>query len=35
MQLVEKGKISLTDTLSSILGFEIRNPYHPNRQITL
>jgi len=35
MQLVEKGKISLTDDLSSIFGFQIRNPYHPNVPITL
>jgi D-alanyl-D-alanine carboxypeptidase len=35
MQLVEKGLLNLNDTLSSILGFEIKNPYYPDVPITV
>lgn len=35
MQLVEKGKLSINDDISDILGFTIRNPYYPNDPITV
>lgn len=35
LQLVEKGKISLDDEVSSLIGFPIRNPKFPDRVITL
>ena len=35
MQLVEKGIISLDDDVSELIGFQIRNPYHPEVPITL
>ncbi|MCO6497511.1 MAG: beta-lactamase family protein [Chitinophagaceae bacterium] len=35
MQLVEKGKISLDDDVSSLAGFKIRNPKFPDKVITL
>lgn len=35
MQLVEKGKISLDDDVSSLIGFTVRNPAFPNTVITL
>jgi CubicO group peptidase (beta-lactamase class C family) len=35
MQLVEKGMISLDDDVSDLIGFQIRNPHHPEVPITL
>lgn len=35
MQLVEKGKISLDDDVSDLIGFEVRNPHYPETVITL
>lgn len=35
MQLVEKGIISLDDDVSDLIGFQIRNPHHPEIPITL
>lgn len=35
MQLVEKGQISLDDDVSDLIGFKIRNPYFPDKKITL
>ncbi|MBS1665277.1 MAG: beta-lactamase family protein [Bacteroidetes bacterium] len=35
LQLVEAGKISLDDDISSLVGFPIRNPNFPDRKITL
>lgn len=35
MQLVEKGKISLDDEVSQLIGFEVQNPRHPTIKITL
>lgn len=35
MQLVERGIISLDDDISDLIGFTIRNPYHPEDAITL
>lgn len=35
MQLVEKGKISLSDDFSDLVGFKVRNPKFPNTKITL
>ena len=35
MQLVEKGIISLDDDISNLIGFQIRNPHHPDVPITL
>ena len=35
MQLVEKGIISLDDDISDLIGFQIRNPHHPEVPITL
>ena len=35
MQLVEKGIISLDDDVSNLIGFQVRNPYHPEVPITL
>ena len=35
MQLVEKGIISLDDDVSDLIGFQIRNPHHPDVPITL
>ena len=35
MLLQEKGWLKVTDDVSSIVGFEIRNPAHPNVPITL
>ena len=35
MQLVEKGIISLDDDISDLIGFQIRNPHHPDVPITL
>jgi D-alanyl-D-alanine carboxypeptidase len=35
LQLVEKGLLNLNDTLSSIFGFEIKNPFYPETPITL
>lgn len=35
MQLVEKGLISLDDDVSDLIGFQIRNPHHPDVPITL
>jgi CubicO group peptidase (beta-lactamase class C family) len=35
MQLVEAGKLSLSDDISDLAGFKIRNPKFPNTVITL
>jgi D-alanyl-D-alanine carboxypeptidase len=35
MQLVEQGKLQLNDTLTKILGFEIKNPHFPDVPITV
>lgn len=35
MQLVEKGKFSLEDDFSDLVGFKVRNPKFPNTIITL
>ncbi len=35
MQLVERGKINLTDDVSVCLGFELRNPNFPDTPITI
>ena len=35
MQLVEQGKLQLNDTLTKILGFEIKNPHYPDVPITV
>lgn len=35
MQLVEQGKLKLNDTVSSLLGYEVKNPYYPDTAITL
>ena len=35
MQLVEQGKLKLTDSISSILGFEVKNPHYPDVPITV
>ena len=35
MQLVDRGIISLSDDVSDLIGFTIRNPHHPNTPITL
>ena len=35
MQLVEKGIISLDDDVSALIGFQLRNPNHPEVPITL
>lgn len=35
MQLVEKGVLHLDDDVSQLIGFEVRNPYHPEIPITL
>ena len=35
MQFVEKGIISLDDDVSDLIGFQIRNPHHPDVPITL
>ena len=35
MQLVEKGLISLDDDVSDLIGFQMRNPHHPDVPITL
>lgn len=35
MQLVEQGKLKLTDSVSSILGFEVKNPHYPDVPITV
>jgi len=35
MILVEEGKVKLNQSLSSILGFEVKNPNFPNVDITV
>ena len=35
MQLVEDGVISLDDDVSELIGFQVRNPHHPEVPITL
>jgi CubicO group peptidase (beta-lactamase class C family) len=35
MQFVEKGKLSLTDDFSTLVGFKVRNPKYPETVITL
>jgi len=35
MQLVERGKLSLNDDISTLVGFKIRNPKYPETVITL
>ena len=35
LQLIEKGFLNLNDTLTSIFGFGIKNPFYPDTPITL
>ncbi|SFU36140.1 serine hydrolase domain-containing protein [Pontibacter akesuensis] len=35
MQLVEAGKLSLSDDMSDLVGFRVRNPKYPEKVITL
>lgn len=35
LQLVEKGRISLNDDVSNLIGFVVRNPHFPEKVITL
>lgn len=35
MQLVEQGKVSLSDDFSDLVGFKVRNPKFPDTKITL
>lgn len=35
MQLMEKGKVKLSDDVSDIIGFEVRNPRYPDIPITV
>ena len=35
MQLVEKKKLSLNTSISKALGFDVKNPYYPEIDITL
>lgn len=35
MQLMEQGRLSLDDDISDLIGFQIRNPHHPDVPITL
>ncbi len=35
MRLVEQGKLKLNDSISGILGFEVKNPYYPDIPITV
>ncbi|HHZ18720.1 MAG TPA: serine hydrolase [Acholeplasmataceae bacterium] len=35
LQLVEKQLVGLDDDIGSILGFNIRNPHHPDKKITI
>lgn len=35
MQLIESGKLALDDDFSKLVGFTIRNPYFPDKVITL
>lgn len=35
MQLVEQGKLSLTDDMGDLMGFPVRNPKFPDKKITL
>ena len=35
MQLVEQGKLQLNDTLTKILGYEVKNPHYPSTSITV
>jgi len=35
MQLVEAGKLTLSDDVSDLIGFKVRNPRFPDRKITL
>ncbi len=35
LQQVEAGKLSLTDDVSDLAGFKIRNPFYPDEKITL
>ena len=35
MQLVEKGKISLNESISKYLGYQVKNPFFPNNEITV
>lgn len=35
MQLVEQGKLSLDDSVTELIGFEVKNPSHPDVTITL
>lgn len=35
MQLIEAGKCSLTDDISDLIGFRVRNPLYPDKPITL
>lgn len=35
LQLMEQGRLSLDDDISDLIGFQIRNPHHPDVPITL
>lgn len=35
MQLVEQGKLTLNQSLSSIFGYKLENPFFPGREITV
>ena len=35
MQLAEKGLLSLEDDVSSLIGFQVRNPKFPDRKVSL
>jgi D-alanyl-D-alanine carboxypeptidase len=35
LQLVEQGKLQLNQSLTSIFGYQIANPYFPDEDITL
>lgn len=35
MQLIEKKKLKLTDDVSKLMGFTVRNPHYPDKVITL
>lgn len=35
LRLVEEGKLALDTDISDYLGYILRNPYHPNRELTL
>ena len=35
MRLVEEGKLALDTDISDYLGYQLRNPHHPHRELTL